>query len=139
MVILAIDKLHDFDSALLRLNSYEWSLSHRLAVYLEQLVRGWDVDCEYNRQGQYKDIKKRSNGCRIRPDINIHHRGHVESVHNLLVIEVKINETESDSEKVCEYTRPPNADRRFQYQFGLALSLKPTPKLKWFTNGSMIN
>lgn len=101
MVILAIDKLHDFDSALLRLNSSEWSLSHRLAVYLEQLVRGWDVDCEYNRQGQYKDIKKRSNGCRIRPDINIHHRGHVESVHNLLVIEVKINETESDSEKVC--------------------------------------
>lgn len=137
-VMFAIDMLYAHDSALIEQNTSEWSIAHRLAVYLEQVLPGWNVDCEYNRQGQEQDLKKMSDGNKVRPDIIIHHRGFVESAHNLLVLEIKKHETESDSEKACEYTKPPQDTRIFQYQFGLALSLFPGPTLSWFTNGNRI-
>jgi len=28
----------------------EWAIAHRLALYLELLFPGWNVDCESNRQ-----------------------------------------------------------------------------------------
>jgi hypothetical protein len=137
-VMFAIDMLYTHDSALLERNASEWSIAHRLAVYLEQVVDGWNVDCEYNRQGQERDLKKMSNDGKVRPDIIIHHRGFIEAPHNLLVLEIKKLETDSDSEKVCEYTKPPQDSRRFQYQYGLALSLVPSPRLNWFSNGERI-
>lgn len=138
-VRFAIDLLYTHDSALLERNASEWSIAHRLAVYLEQVFpASWNVDCEYNRQGQERDLKKMSNGGKVRPDIIIHHRGLVEATHNLLVFEIKKLETESDSGKACEYTNPPQDARRFQYQYGLALSLVPSPILNWFRNGERI-
>jgi hypothetical protein len=137
-VKFALDMLYARDSALLKQNTSEWSIAHRLAVYLEQVIPGWNVDCEYNRQGQERDLKKMSNGSNVRPDIIIHHRGFVEPEHNLLVLEIKKLETESDSEKACEYTKTPNDTRRFQYQYGLALSLVPSPLMNWFRNGERI-
>jgi hypothetical protein len=137
-VRVAIDMLYARDSALLERNTSEWSIAHRLAVYLEQVIPGWNVDCEYNRQGQERDLKKMSNGSKVRPDIIIHHRGVIEPAHNLLVLEIKKLETESDSGKACEYTKPPHDARRFQYQYGLALSLVPSSILNWFRNGERI-
>lgn len=137
-VKFAIDRLYAHDSALLERDSSEWSIAHRLAVYLEQVLPGWNVDCEYNRQGQENDLKKISNGSKVRPDIIIHHRGFVEPAHNLLVLEIKKRETESDSGKACEYTKPPHNARRFQYQYGLALSFVPRSILNWFRNGERI-
>jgi hypothetical protein len=46
----ALDLVYDRDRRLFQLGASEWTLAHRFAVYLEWECRGWDVDCEYNRQ-----------------------------------------------------------------------------------------
>ena len=51
---------------LLRVDIYEPTISHRIAVYLEDLFPGFDIDCEYNKTllGDKKDV----NGKKIRPN-----------------------------------------------------------------------
>jgi len=120
LVYGALKKLYDRDPKLFPLDASEWAIAHRLAVYLEdELPPGWNVDCEYNRQGSEGKAKAMGNGGRIRPDIVIHHRTLLEPEHNLLVIEVKKKEDDADLMKACEYTKQPNGDRKFQYEYGL--------------------
>lgn len=134
-VMRAVDTLYTRDSDLFAQDASEWSIAHRLAVYLEQEIPGWNVDCEYNRQGPDNESKAMSNEDKVRPDIILHHRRRVEDNHNLLVVEVKKHESGSDLGKACEYTKLPNGARKFQYQFGLALSVVEGPTLHWFTEG----
>lgn len=136
---LALNELYSRDSFLLNQNLSEWSIAHRLAVYLEDIIPGWNVDCEYNRQGQDADAKKMLDDKKVRPDIIIHRRGLLESEHNLLAVEIKKNNTESDDDKVCEYTKAPTDHRKFQYKYGLSLSFKPSLKLTWFKDGEALN
>lgn len=131
----AIDKLYTRDYGLMTLDNSEWSMAHRLAIYLEQEIPGWNVDCEYNRQGPHRDIKKTQNNAAVRPDIILHHRGQVELSHNLLAIEVKKVPSESDFQKLRAYTTTPKDSRIYQYQFSLALSLGEEPQLHWFKAG----
>ena len=138
-VMQAINKLYAQDSDLFTRDASEWSIAHRLAVYLEQKIPGWHVDCEYNRQGPNKEPKTKCNEDKVRPDISLHHRGRLEDHHNLLVVEVKKRESDSDLGKACEYTKPPEGARKFQYQFGLALSVVKGPKLHWFSAGMEIS
>jgi hypothetical protein len=132
----AIDRFYTHDSALLRQDASEWTIAHRLAVYLEQQIPGWNVDCEYNRQGGGLDEKRNNNNQIIRPDIILHHRTETSLQHNLLAIELKKREEESDLAKVCGYTAPPTANRPFQYQYGLALSFLEKLKTRWFEKGA---
>ncbi|MGO9833973.1 MAG: hypothetical protein ACLP1X_07150 [Polyangiaceae bacterium] len=80
----AMRRLIDDDGEILGRDVNERTLTHRLAVYLEQdsLFKGWYVDCEYNRDGTNP---KRLNqptpissddtkGRTIFPDIIIHKR-----------------------------------------------------------------
>jgi hypothetical protein len=139
LVSRALDKLYDRDPELFPLDASEWAIAHRLAVYLEhELPPGWNVDCEYNRQGSEGEAKAMGNGGKIRPDIVIHHRTLLELEHNLLVIEVKKYEKDADLMKAREYTKQPNGDRKFQYQYGLALSVIDEPKLHWFMGGEAV-
>jgi len=138
-VMQAIEMLYARDSDLFTNDASEWTIAHRLAVYLEQVIPGWDVDCEYNRQGPDKNPKAMPNENKVRPDIILHQRGQMEALHNLLIIELKKYEADSDLGKVCEYTKPPEGARRFQYQFGLALSVVEGPTLHWFTSGREIS
>jgi len=71
--------------ALLRVDIYEPTISHRIAVYLEELFPQFDIDCEYNKTllGKKKDM----NGKKIRPDIIIHKRMTNET--NCVMVEVK--------------------------------------------------
>lgn len=91
----ALSKLIENDEFLLICDANERSISHRLAVYLEQEFDGWDIDCEYNRNldspkrlnlesmdSESADIDVRT----VFPDIIIHQRG---TNNNLLVIEMK--------------------------------------------------
>ena len=52
LVLESLNRLFARDAILLKTGASEWSIAHRLAVYLEQLLPGWNIDCEYNRQGQ---------------------------------------------------------------------------------------
>ena len=71
--------------ALLHVDIYEPTISHRIAVYLEELFPEFDIDCEYNKTllGKKKDI----NGKKIRPDIIIHKRMTNET--NSVIAEIK--------------------------------------------------
>ncbi len=133
----AVNMLFARDAALLLSDNSEWAVAHRLAVYLESLLPGWNIDCEFNRQGEGTDLKARAAGARVRPDIIVHHRGRVDREHNLLAVELKKTASSSDYDqtRVQEYTAPPAGDRKFQYQHGLTISLEPTCEMTWFENG----
>jgi len=78
--------------ALLQVDIYEPTISHRIAVYLEELFPEFDIDCEYNKTllGKKKTLlgkKKNRNGKKIRPDIIIHVRGTNED--NSVILEIK--------------------------------------------------
>jgi hypothetical protein len=91
------------DRHLLEANLNERTITHRLALYLQDRLNGWHVDCEYNRDGHepkeltLPPMPERDDDGGIRsvyPDIIVHHRGTTE---NLLVIEVKKSQSaESD-------------------------------------------
>lgn len=132
-VVLELFAARDRD--LLILDASEWSIAHRLAVYLEQqLPAGWHIDCEYNRQGLDYDEKRNPGGNIVRPDIIVHRRGHVALADNLLVIELKKYRDAPDQAKARDYTSPPIGQRAFQYQFGLTLVLLPKVNLHWYTS-----
>jgi hypothetical protein len=75
------------DADMIRQRAHEQAISQRLAVYLENTLPGWHVNCEYNRQGTGTDPKRDAIGDIRRPDIIVHERGNDER--NLLVVEVK--------------------------------------------------
>lgn len=135
----ALNMMFARDASLLDSSSSEWALAHRLAVYLEQLLPGWNIDCEYNRQGEADDPKRLATGSRVRPDIIVHHRGRVEPEHNLLAIELKKSGSNPDFDKVREYTATPSADRLFQYRYGLAVEFTGSCKMTWFEDGRRVS
>jgi hypothetical protein len=82
----ARDRFFAHDQFLLSTKAHERTVTHRIAVYLEQLLPGWHVDCEYNRQGVLPDPKSDGDGNRVFPDVIVHVRGRKR---NLLVLEAK--------------------------------------------------
>jgi hypothetical protein len=94
----------------------ERSISHRLALYLEPLFPGWQVDCEYNRDfarpGRPKSLHVPDDNVgwddtdarTVYPDIIVHSRG---SDDNLLVLELKKTglSTSFDEAKLYAYKR----------------------------------
>jgi hypothetical protein len=69
----------------------EPTLSHRIALYIEHNLKGYEafrhlsVDCEYNKMGNI--LKGEKKGEIFRPDITVHQRG--TNVNNLCYIEIK--------------------------------------------------
>ncbi|MCL4546216.1 MAG: hypothetical protein M1576_00530, partial [Deltaproteobacteria bacterium] len=119
------------DSYLLKVGANERSITHRLAIYLEDEFPDYNVDCEYNREGA--DIKrireifnnnnnisqtyisitdKDGNTKSVFPDIIIHHRG---TNDNFIVIEAKktTNNCEYDEEKLKAY----KTDLKYKHAF----------------------
>jgi len=66
---IALFRFYKYDQYLVENKASERSMTHRLAVYLEQLFPEFNVDCEYNRDADGKDLllEKRINfnciGC----------------------------------------------------------------------------
>lgn len=95
----ACERLIKDDLYLLEVGINERTLTHRLAIYIEELFPGWDIDCEYNRN--WINPKRLSNDFLSEkfksdnidwitafPDIIVHKRWK-DAEHNLLIIEVK--------------------------------------------------
>ena len=83
------------DADLFEADANERSISHRLAIYLEEEFQGWNVDCEYNRDGhEPKRLQLNpetiqsddEQGTTVYPDIIVHQRGKPK---NHLVLEIK--------------------------------------------------
>jgi hypothetical protein len=113
----------DFESV------HERSTAHRLAVQLEPHFKMWNVDCEYDRDGQLKktllgiaqcDSRKATDG--ILPDIIVHHRRGQGRDHNLLVVELKkdVEEDVCDKRKLELLTSPYG---QYQYCVGLYINI----------------
>lgn len=132
----------------LQSGSSERAFSHRLAVYLEEPFRGWDVDCEYNRQGIFtKELEgiaecdERRRTDRIYPDIIVHHRTNDNEPiagENLLVIELKNDNAEDvcDRSKLELFTSP---NGHYRYQLGLYINVGNHEFNKtWYKNGKQI-
>lgn len=125
----ALSQVKHEDADLLQHDVNERSLTHRLAMYLEEEIgEDWDVDVEYNRIGNHGfDPKRFSEGgfiddipsCSPRdiagktvyPDVIIHKRGEDQ---NLLVIEAKKagNQADYDYDKLNAYMRD------LEYEYG---------------------
>jgi hypothetical protein len=93
-VVAALGEFYARETWLLDNDLGERTLTHRLAVHLEQQFEGWDVDCNYDRLGERTLRLPKGTivstddrlGKSIFPDIVVHHRTVPE---NLLAIEVR--------------------------------------------------
>lgn len=113
------------DGDLIKSKTYEVSIVHRLALYLEPFVqtlgKGYSCDIEYNRNYDGpKRIFKEGNGSR--PDLIIHKRK--TNDYNLLVLECKTSwsqiSNEEDRKKVELFC---DKDGEFRFKYGVLLYL----------------
>ncbi len=98
--------------------NYEVTISCKLAQYFSKEFDGFDVDCEYDKQGE--DIKRESSGKRIRPDILVHKRG--TNDFNLVVLEMKTKKEgvlEKDINRLKEMT-----DQRGEHKYKLGVFIR---------------
>ena len=124
---------------------HERSTAHRLAVHLERLCLGWNVDCEYDRDGQLRKALDGIAGCdpqrttdRIFPDIIVHHRQGQGRSNNLLVIEMKKDATEDrcDRRKLELLTA---LGGHYQYQLGLYINISGGEfNCTWYKGGARL-
>ena len=134
-------KLRSLDKKLLEIKVNERTITHKLAVYLQQNFPEFNVDCEYNR---FKDIVKKiklpnerinwndTEAKTVFPDIIIHKRGIEED--NLLVIEVKKSSNDNSGDfdriKLHAFLQEP-----YNYAYGLFLRIDldgENDDLEWF-------
>jgi len=147
----AITEFINNDAYLLEVNANERSMTHRLAIYLQEQFQEWNVDCEYNRN--LADAKRvhllkeqlgieihqidtdDDSGQTVYPDIIVHHRGKNED--NLLIIEAKKSTSNIDEErdhlKLIAYREAP-----LNYKYGLFLKFivgeNPDIETAWENN-----
>ncbi|MGH7552482.1 MAG: hypothetical protein ACREMQ_05590 [Longimicrobiales bacterium] len=91
----ALERLFLKDADLFEFDVNERSITHRLAIYLDEEFRDWNVDCEYNRNGHEPKTLQLNpetiesddeKGTTVYPDIIVHKRG---KPRNHLAIEIK--------------------------------------------------
>jgi hypothetical protein len=111
----ALAKFIERDSYLLEHDVYERAITHKLAEYLQEVFVNWNVDCEYNRDGNepkrvgLPDVSQESTRRNIYPDIIIHQRG--TNDYNLLIVEAKksndarLGGEDHDRNKLVAYAR----------------------------------
>lgn len=98
---------------------HEQTISARLMLHLQHLLPDWNVDVEFNRQGENRDPKIDENGTNRKPDIIIHKRG--TNGPNLAVILVKCEwnmETHENDQLVAQSIK---VKHRYQTSFTLEI------------------
>ena len=155
----AVEQLYKNDAYLLQSNHelHEQTVSHRLAVYLENNLRKssifrkgkFAVDCEYNKNGKnlkivacynchngdctVKDNNSFENIKYVRPDIIVHKRGKNFPT-NLLIVELKketnrnTNEKDRDKMKLSAFTCQRQEDDKHHYQYQLGFFIEYSNK-----------
>jgi len=131
-VVSALREFYARETHLLEKDLGERTLTHRLAVHLEQQFAGWEVDCDYNRLGERTlrlpkgSIVSTDDGIgkSVYPDIVVHQR---DIPNNLLAIEVRKatnhQPVEHDQHKLRGLTDP---YIWFAYRVGVLLTLGKT-------------
>lgn len=126
-LVSALRTLLARDSCLLEVDANERSITHRLAMYLQEEFPSFDVDCEYNRDnvepkkighlGLYPDDED-TEAKTVFPDIIVHKRG---TKDNHLVIEVK--KSTNRVGRTADYAKLHGYKKTLGFQFALFLEL----------------
>ena len=112
----------------------ERSITHKLAIYLQNQFTDYDIDCEYNRNMKSpKEIVfiETSKKGKVFPDIIVHKRG--EDSNNLIVFEIKkckndnvtdryLETKKHDIEKLKGYVNN-NDEVPLKYKYGFFLEI----------------
>jgi hypothetical protein len=121
LIQAACARLYRRHRTLIDFRAHERTIAGRLAGYLELLFDGWDVDADYNREGNAGDPKHDEQGL-IVPDIIIHRRGQRRGA-NLVAMEMKGYWNREDRGIDEEQLRRMAAE--YGYQFLFRLELEP--------------
>ena len=153
IVKFSLKKLRSLDKKLLEIKVNERTITHKLAVYLQQNFPEFNVDCEYNRDegNEIDDLVKKlklptnkvswddTEAKTVFPDIIVHNRGTQEQ--NLLVIEVKKSSSslsgKVDRNKLIAFTKD-----HYNYKFGLFLKINLVNEndyFEWYIGGIKIS
>lgn len=133
----ALDVLLAQDRHLFEVDANERSLTHRFGLYLQDALRDWHVDCEYNRNGLdpkrylpllelmrrlevHGDVRD-TQGKTAFPDVIAHHRG---TTDNYLVMEFKKTSSQVDDAVDFEKLEAFKNDPRLRYRFALFIELQ---------------
>lgn len=133
-VIDSIKELYSEDYYIIDNDVSERSITHKLAIYLQNQFTEYDVDCEYNRN--MKNPKKitfieRNTRNRVFPDIIVHKRGEISN--NLIIFEIKkckddnvtnkyLENKKHDIEKLKGYVNN-NDEVPLKYKYGFFLEI----------------
>jgi hypothetical protein len=140
-----LDILYKKDSFLLKkeLDITERAITHRMGMYLQQIIPEYDVDCEYNRMGKMEfgtvhytegDYFAKTvalsegsvndsddTGSRVYPDIIVHKRG---TALNIVIIEVKVKWKSAKSGHDMKKLNAYKSDLFYEYAFYIELGEK---------------
>jgi hypothetical protein len=138
----ALGDLYGRDFELVERKVNERSITHWLAVYIQERFGDWNVDCEYNKNGldpkrlpinPSKTSTADTDGNTVYPDIIVHRRG---TTDNLLVIEVKKAWTRAGLDTDIRKLRSFGELEEFAYRFGASVVLsRHKVSIQWFTAG----
>jgi len=140
-VLQALEKFIERDVLLLEIDANERSLTHRVAIYLQELFQDMDVDCEYNRDehdpkelflpggdGDTYDTDAQT----VYPDIIVHKR---KTNDNLLVIEFKKTSSRIDDskdfKKLNEYVNQLNYKYALFIEFEVGRIKQGISRVEW--------
>jgi hypothetical protein len=111
---------------------------------MEGLFSGWDIDCDYNKDGSIvkqlegiKGCKAQKKSDKIMPDIIVHKRNGSWHDANLLMVELKLNDEcdVCDKRKLELFTRT----GQFQYRLGLYINIDSGRfKRTWYQGGIQV-
>lgn len=115
----ALAILYRTEKELINDKTHEQAISARLMLHLQHLLPEWNVDVEFNRQGENRDPKTDENGINRKPDIIIHKRG--PNGPNLAVILVKCEWNTQLRENDREVAQSIKAKHNYQTVFVLEI------------------
>lgn len=141
-ISIAIDALRTEAPILDFASVHERSTAHRLALHMEDFFRGWNIDCEYDRDENLRKTLQGIEQCRERrtadivPDIIVHHRQGRGRENNLLVIELKKDAGEDACDRLkLELMTAPGGP--YGYQLGLFINIDGGRfEQRWFREGA---
>lgn len=141
-LIFALRQLYQKDYSLIDRQCNERSIVFRLGIYLNDIFEknGFDVDCEYNRNGNNpKKLESRSRKHNY-PDLIVHKRE--SNQENLLIVEVKTQNDKiqdhinNDIDKLKGFT----SEEDYRYTLGAhVFILNKKCKINWYSNGMYVN
>lgn len=111
----AVELVYRVDSYLIEKEAHEQTISSRFALHLQHLFPEWNVDVEYNRQGESTDSKTDETGHKRRPDVVIHKRGPAGP--NLAIFLIKCEWNTQDRQADERVLSGLKSKHRYEYAF----------------------